>query len=299
MTTPLGASGRRAVPAVRRPAVVLTAALALAGCAPGSHRAVPPVTVPPATVAPVTVAPVTVPPGSATHGPFPVYDNMSFRAKPDTAGAGLLGANIVYSADLWPAGSDPAALPDRTTVQAAVSARLTRPGPLVLDVEDLPLAGPTAVINAHLGILETVLAWARAVAVGRTVGYYGYHTLSGVAPAGLAAARQLAARVDAFYPSMYTFDDDEAAWAARATAEVAEDRSLAPGKPVYLYLWPQYHDHTARQYQYLDAARWSFELRTARTLADGVVIWGPSRFAWDPSSGWWAATTSFIAGQKG
>ena len=26
----------------------------------------------------------------------------------------------------------------------------------------------------------------------------------------------------------------------------------------------------------------------------GIVLWGPSRFAWDETNGWWAATLAFI-----
>jgi len=93
---------------------------------------------------------------------------------------------------------------------------------------------------------------------------------------------------------MYTFDDVRASWATRAKTEAAEDRALAAGKPVFFYLWPQYHDGTPKQFQYIDAAYWKFQLSTAYQHADGVVLWGPSRFPWDESSGWWAATLEFI-----
>ena len=73
---------------------------------------------------------------------------------------------------------------------------------------------------------------------------------------------------------MYTFDDNRAAWASRAQTEAAEDRALAAGKPVYFYLWPQYHDNTPKQFQYIDAAYWQFQLNTAYRDADGIVLWG-------------------------
>ena len=93
---------------------------------------------------------------------------------------------------------------------------------------------------------------------------------------------------------MYTFDDDRQTWAKRAYAEAAEDRALAPGKPVFFYLWPQYHDGTPKQFQYVDAAFWKFQLRTARRDVEGIVLWSPSRFDWDDTSGWWAATQEFM-----
>jgi len=93
---------------------------------------------------------------------------------------------------------------------------------------------------------------------------------------------------------MYTFDDDQAAWATRAATEAAEDRALAAGKPVFFFLWPQYHDGTPKQFQYIDTAYWKFQLTTAYRDADGIVLWGSSRFAWDETSGWWAATLDFV-----
>jgi hypothetical protein len=63
---------------------------------------------------------------------------------------------------------------------------------------------------------------------------------------------------------------------------------------VFFYLWPQYHDGTPKQYQYIDAAYWRFQLETAYSVADGIVLWGPSRFHWDETSGWWAATLEFL-----
>jgi len=96
------------------------------------------------------------------------------------------------------------------------------------------------------------------------------------------------------FPSMYTFDDNQAAWATRAASEAAEDRALASGKPVFLYLWPQYHDGTPKQFQYVDTAYWKFQLNTAYRDADGIVLWGSSHFPWDEASGWWAATLDFI-----
>jgi hypothetical protein len=93
---------------------------------------------------------------------------------------------------------------------------------------------------------------------------------------------------------MYTFDDNHAAWAARAATEAAEDRALAASKPVYFYLWPQYHDGTPKQFQYFDTAYWTFQLETSYRYADGIVLWGSSRFPWDETSGWWAATLKFM-----
>jgi hypothetical protein len=164
----------------------------------------------------------------------------------------------------------------------------------VLDIEELPLKGSPDTIRQRLHVLKTLADWTHADAPGKTVGYYGYNTLTGVPPANRSYAQELARHVDAFFPSMYTFDDNKGGWAARAQTEAAEDRGLAAGKPVYFYLWPQYHDGTPKQFQYIDAAYWHFQLSTAYRDADGIVLWGPSRLPWDETNGWWAATLEFM-----
>ena len=229
-----------------------------------------------------------------THRTFPVYDNMFYIGKPDTTKYGLIPSNIIDDAHIWPHGQNYGALPSRGVFDALVAANNTNPGPTVLDIEKLPLKGSPSTIQQHLQVLATLADWTRADAPGKTVGYYGYNTLTGVPPASRSYAQQLARHVEAFFPSMYTFDDDQAAWATRAVTEAAEDRALAAGKPVFFYLWPQYHDGTPKQFQYIDTAYWKFQLDTSYKYADGIVLWGPSRFAWDETSGWWAETLEFV-----
>ena len=234
------------------------------------------------------------PSAKRTHLTFPVYDNMFYIGKPDTTKYGLIPSNIIDDAHIWPHGQNYGALPSRSVFDALVAANNTNPGPIVLDIEKLPLKGSPSTIQQHLQVLATLADWTRADAPGKTVGYYGYNTLTGVPPTSRSYAQQLARHVDAFFPSMYTFDDDQAAWATRAATEAAEDRALAAGKPVFFYLWPQYHDGTPKQFQYIDAAYWKFQLDRSYKYADGIVLWGPSRFPWDETSGWWAATLEFV-----
>ena len=173
------------------------------------------------------------PSAKRTHRTFPVYDNMFYIGKPDTTKYGLIPSNIIDDAHIWPHGQNYGVLPSRSVFDALVAANNTNPGPIVLDIEKLPLKGSPSTIQQHLQVLATLADWTRADAPGKTVGYYGYNTLTGVPPASRSYAQQLARHVDAFFPSMYTFDDDQAAWATRAATEAAEDRALAAGKPVF------------------------------------------------------------------
>ncbi len=226
--------------------------------------------------------------------PFAVFDNMAYRGKPDTTQDGLVPSNIVYERAIWPHDKNYGVLPSRDTFDAVIRGHMGNPGPLVLDIERLPLRGSPETVQQHLKVLATLADWARADVPGKLVGYYGSGTLTEVPPKDVPSARELARHVNAFFPPMYTFDNNRQAWAKRAKAEAAEDRALAPGKPVFFYLWPQYHDGTPKQFQYVDAAFWKFQLHIARRAAAGIVLWSPSRFNWDETSGWWAATREFM-----
>ena len=103
---------------------------------------------------------------------------------------------------------------------------MSNPGPIVLDIEKLPLKGPPDTVSQHLQVLATLADWTRADAPGKPVGYYGYNPLTGVPLEDRAYAQQLARHVDAFFPSMYTFDNNRGAWATRAANETASSRGL-------------------------------------------------------------------------
>ena len=225
---------------------------------------------------------------------FPVFDNMFYRGKPNTAPEGLVASNILYEGEIWPHGENYGVLPGRSAFEALVRLHVANPGPLVLDIEKLPLKGPPEVARHNLEVLATLADWAHQAAPGKVIGYYGTNTLSRVAPPDVSYARELARHVDAFFPSMYTFDDDRATWANRAQAMAAEAHSLGPGKPVYFYLWPQYHDGTPKQFEFIDAAYWKFQLESACQRGNGIVLWGPSKFEWNDTTGWWEATKQFM-----
>jgi hypothetical protein len=100
------------------------------------------------------------------------------------------------------------------------------------------------------------------------------------------ALRRVAERVDFILPSLYTFYSDRTDWLKYAGATLDEARSY--GKPVYPFLWFEYHNsNRLLGGQELDPAAWEEELRFCRDLADGVVLWGGSGEAWSENAHWW------------
>ena len=133
---------------------------------------------------------------------FSVYDNLFYRQKPNTAQEGLVVSNILYEGDIWPHGQNYGVLPSRSAFEATVRAHSANPGPLVLDIEKLPLKGSQDVARHNMETLAKLADWAHEAAPGKTIGFYGTNTLSKVAPSDIPYARELARHVEAFFPSM-------------------------------------------------------------------------------------------------
>src|SRR5205814_1590172 len=98
------------------------------------------------------------------------------------------------------------------------------------------------------------------------------------------------------------FYADSQGWVKYAQANIAEARRIAGGRPVYPFIWPQYHISNGRLgSQYIDGKFWSLQLHTLYADADGLVLWGGWDFAakrhasWDENAAWWLATKQFLA----
>jgi len=79
--------------------------------------------------------------------------------------------------------------------------------------------------------------------------------------------------VDALFPSLYTFYDDQKRLGDIRAANVAEARRLAKGKPVYAFISMTYHDSSPTLAgQLIPRDYWQRQLRVLNQVADGVVI---------------------------
>ncbi|MGE5608709.1 MAG: carbohydrate-binding protein [Bacillota bacterium] len=106
--------------------------------------------------------------------------------------------------------------------------------------------------------------------------------------------------VDCLFPSLYTMAynryDGLNNWRLYAEANIAEARRIAGGKPVYPYLWMEYHQNAGAALlgQNLSDAEWQLQLSTVRELADGAVLWGGWTKTWNDQASWWQITADFI-----
>jgi Hyaluronidase len=236
---------------------------------------------------------------------FPVFDATGYTDKPGLTQYGLKPITVAYPAFMWdkPNWDDKTTLPDKAKLQHYVD--LAKPsGILVIDIEHWPISGSGAAQSVKQ--FQTVLQWAKASDPSLKVGFYGimpqrdyWSPNQPTHPEKMTAWKQnntglepLASQVDIIFPSLYTFYDDQAGWKKYAIQNIAEARRIAPGKPVYVFLWPQMHSAAGN---FLPADYWTMELQTAKQYADGAVIWCcTGRPKWDDNAAWWKATLTFL-----
>lgn len=255
--------------------------------------------------------------GAPAQGEFQVFDGTLYINKPDLARYGIQSTSIIYVSKLWPGGLSGVPddqLPDRGRVrQAAYDAKKKREL-AILDIEHWPLHGDDPVVAANIGKLSSVLNWFREESPDVRVGYFGILPIAdfwSFRPGPESKRHRkwrarndrlvpLARQVDVIFPSLYTYTDEKDMWVRYAVENIKEARRY--GKPVYVFLWPQYSERNKTLGQeYLAPDFWKLQLETARQYADGVVIWGGwgrdnNPAAWDEAAPWWQVTKQFMQG---
>jgi hypothetical protein len=251
-----------------------------------------------------------VPP--VTNKPFLVFNAMQYQGMPDLTGQGLRNVNLINETSLFT--SSEAETPDSAKIAALGTQASGEPGiPVIFDIEAWPYTGSglQATIDSFLEVIRVF----KQTDTG-AMGFYGVvpndaDTWENIEPAGGAnyvrwqqlntALTPIADKIDLFFPSFYTHDNDTTSWSDFVTATLGELQKYNVHKPVYAFLWPQYHDGSPDQYQFLDTNVWKFELKTLFPLVDGIVIWSSSKITlgvsneWSDSASWWIVTEAFMA----
>jgi hypothetical protein len=240
---------------------------------------------------------------------FLMFDSTSYKQKPDLSRYGLKPVSIVMWGALWPRGGDLANLPDRDRVRSAAVEASRSASITVLDIEQWPLSGNPAKIEESARKYETLLRWFKEAVPARKVGYYGvapgrdyWASLQPIESARYLAWQKqndvmapVARAADILCPSVYTLFEDQNDWAKYAVAQIREARRYSETKPVYIFLWPQYHPTDKKlSGTYVSGEYWRMELEIARKYADGVVIWGGYQQTWDDRAPWWLETKQFL-----
>jgi hypothetical protein len=238
---------------------------------------------------------------------FRVFDGTFYKGKPDLVALGVEPARLIYEGALFARGSRADAMPSVTAVEKTALQAAAASGVNVLDVERWnDLADAPA---RYVALLRQL----RAINPSYKTGYYSVVPKRDYwgATAGQGSAKYIAWQrendrlqpvadeTNYLFPSLYTFYDDPVGWVKYAEANIAEARRLAKGKPVYAFLWPQYHESNwLLRGRPIPGKFWRLQLDTVRRLADGVVIWGGYKQNWNPDAEWWLETKRFLASDK-
>jgi hypothetical protein len=244
---------------------------------------------------------------------FVVFDGTLYKLKPDLSQYGVRPITILYENRFWPSGQAPANLPEQGIVRALAAEVAPSLSPVILDIERWPVKGTPSLVQSSVTQYRTVLQWFREAAPNLRMGFYGtipvpdyWRAIRDPTSADFKAWQQdndrldlIAKDVDVLFPSIYTFYADRQGWVAYAIAQIAEARRKASGKPVYAFIWPQYHEsNQLLGGRFLEADYWELELLTVRQYADGLVIWGgwgnSGPAEWDEGASWWRVTKTLL-----
>lgn len=107
----------------------------------------------------------------------------------------------------------------------------------------------------------------------------------------------IAAHLDAFFPSLYTITPNQTDWVTRAQTHRQLLEKLDNSKPVYPFIWPEYHDQGGKYPpgSYIPEEYWEIQLKWLKENADGFVIWGGHNQTFSPDMRWWQTTKTFIS----
>ena len=252
---------------------------------------------------------------SSNGGSWKMFKGFRYNSMPSLANCGVdSNIKILYVNELFGSGSR--SQPNVSLLKNTVAKNLlkTNPAFVVIDIEHWD---QYAEMDKFITVVRTLKEAVRAG--GNTKMKFGYYMMvpdrEYNAPVynktGKMAAWQakndklarLAKEVDVIFPSLYTIFNAPSDWVKYAKANISEARQY--GKPVYAFIWPQFHDYNdSIGTQYLPVSYWQLQLETLRGITDGVVIWGsikPNKAtsgsvgwdSWNKNLPWWTATKAY------
>ncbi len=250
---------------------------------------------------------------AAAQRPFIVFDATLYKNKPSFNGYPIRPIKLLYESRLFIRNQPHASLPAQDTVRSVAKELRGGPDWVIIDIERWPLKGDPQTVKENVGKLLAILSWIKDETPDIQVGAYGtvplpdyWRAIRGPGSKEYLAWQQdndrldeMAAQLNALYPTLYTYYPDRQGWVRYAVAQLTEAKRKANGKPVYAFLWPQYHDSNKKlRLQPLEPEYWELQLNTVRQHADGLVIWGgwgeKGPESWNEEAPWWQVTKRFL-----
>lgn len=242
---------------------------------------------------------------------FVVFDATLYKNKPDLSAYKIRSLNILYVSQFYKNSDSMEHLPTRTKVKELANKAAIKGNFVLIDIEHWPVKGGEANVLESVRKYGELLKWFHEDQPGLRLGLYAlppvqdyWRALEGPTGKGYQAWQAennrlipLAQSADAVFPSLYTFYPDRQGWEKYAIEQIREAHRF--GKPVYVFLWPQYHEsNRLLGGMFLAKDYWKLQLETAFKYADGIVIWGgwsdagPAK--WNEAAPWWLVTKEFM-----
>ena len=242
---------------------------------------------------------------------FVVFDATLYKNKPDLSVYGIRPLNILYVSQFYKNNDSMEQLPSRFRVKELANKAAIRGDFVLIDIEHWPVKGMGADVSETVYKFSELIKWFREDQPSLRLGVYAlppiqdyWRAIGGPTGKGYQAWQaennklmSIAQSADAVFPSLYTFYPDRQGWEKYAVEQIREARRF--GKPVYVFLWPQYHEsNRLLGGMFLAQDYWKLQLETAFKYADGIVIWGgwgetgPTK--WNEAAPWWLVTKEFV-----
>jgi hypothetical protein len=247
--------------------------------------------------------------------PFQVYDATMYKNKPRTFNnINFPKINIIYNG-FWKA-NESHEFPDLAQCKITALSLKQSQYPHVLDIEHWDVTDHDENISINnIKKYIAVIDEFKKIRPNQTFGFYGvipnrdYWAPVSNDPEKIQEwdtlnkrLNILAKHVDYIFPSLYTFYDNEEEWEQYAIENLK--KAKAYGKPVFAFLWPQYHQKgdSKLRGRYISQEFWQKQLEICHQYADGIIIWGGvdvfdssnSKYSWDENAPWWQTTKQFI-----
>lgn len=265
----------------------------------------PPIVEPPIVEPPVVDDPQEIEPA------FSVFNAMVYGDMPNLIRDGLSRIQAVYHVHLWPAGMamDQPHIP---TIKA-YAAKLKTDFPVVINVEHWEIENDDEQSSKNIQKLIDVIDAMKEVNPDLQIGYYRllpmrnyWASLQPRDSTQYKAWQQvndrlkvLGKKVDFIAPSLYTFYEDTVGWEKYARESIREAKQY--GKPIYPYIWPQYHHggtYKDNSRPFLPSDVFRNQLEFLKDRVDGTIIWGGwdknGRMDWNDDIAWYEETKKFM-----
>lgn len=241
---------------------------------------------------------------------FKLFDSLLFTGRPASSVWGGVPLKIFYQQFVLDPGN---VLPTQESLNQKLATHADFEGPICFDIETIAHTDSVYLAQACL-FFNQLTAMIRIACPKAKIGYYSLPPFRQywpvinrrTSPAPYNAWLQsntdiqpIIDNVDLCFPSLYTFygslPAEVADWCHYARENIAEARRIAKGKPIYPFIWPQFHESNATLgSQLIPGSYWRMQLDYLKGLGcQGAVIWGGNQQPWNNASPWYVELKEF------